>query len=467
MMKKTSSLLPWTLAAVLAAAPALAQSTEKARLDEIARKAAQDFAAAKATGSADQTGPSNPVPLGGQVIELTLDDAVERALDRNLELAVERMNPTTFDLSLARIRAVYRPTLTSTLGQQSRINPPTSTLNGGSIVDNDTTTYNMGVAQSVPWGGGSFSFQLNNNKQVSSNLFNNYNPAFNSNFALNYTQPILRGLTIDNNRQQLQVTAISRDISETQLRGIVATTVANVRNAYWELLYANQAVDVARGSLDLAEKLVQDNRARVEVGTMAPLDVVQADAEAATRRGAVTTAEANLRTAELTLKRLIVNGTDDSLWRAQITPVDRPTFRNEAIDVETAVRKALGERSDVDVARKTVESNDVTLKYSHNQTLPALDASAQYGAAGIGGVQAIRQDPRLVNSPIIGYTQGGYSDALSTLTGRSYPNWNVAVNMSYQIGQSATDASYARAKIQRNQAAAQLRALELSVATEV
>src|SRR6476469_5225302 len=139
MMRKTSSLLPWTLAAVLAAYPALAPSTEKARLDEIARKAAQDFAAAKAGGAADQTGPANPVPLGGQVIELTLDDAVERALDRNLELAVERMNP------------------------------PSSTLNGGSVGDNDTTTYNMGIAQSVPWGGGSFSFQLNNNKQVSSN----------------------------------------------------------------------------------------------------------------------------------------------------------------------------------------------------------------------------------------------------------------------------------------------------------
>jgi len=371
MMKKISSLLPCTLATVLVAAPALAQSTEKARLDEIARKAAQEFAGAKAAAGTDaQTQPNNPVPLGGQVIELTLDDAVERALDRNLELAVERMNPTTFDLSLARIKAVYRPTLTSTVGQQSRINPPTSTLNGGTVVDNDTTTYNMGIAQSVPWGGGNFSFQLNNNKQVSSNLFNNYNPAFNSNFALNYTQPIMRGLTIDGNRQQLLVTAINRDVSELQLRGIVATTVANVRNAYWELLYAVQAVDVARGSLDLAEKLVQDNRARVEVGTMAPLDVVQADAEAASRRQAVTTAEANLRTAELTLKRLIVNGTDDSIWRAQITPVDRPTFRNEDVDVETAVRKALADRSDIDVARKTVESNDITLKLLHNQTCP-------------------------------------------------------------------------------------------------
>jgi len=468
MMKKISFLLPCTLAAVSIAAPALAQSTaDKARLDDIARKAAQEFASAKASAGTDgQTRPANVVPQGGQVIELTLDDAVERALDRNLELAVERMNPTTFDLSLARIKAVYRPTLTSTIGQQSRINPPTSTLNGGTVVDNDTTTYNMGVAQSVPWGGGSFNFQLNNNKQVSSNLFNNYNPAFNSNFALNYTQPILRGLTIDNNRQQLQITAISRDISETQLRGIVATTVANVRNAYWELLYATQAVDVARGSLDLAEKLVQDNRARVEVGTMAPLDVVQADAEAATRRQAVTTAEANLRTAELTLKRLIVNGTDDPLWRAQVTPVDRPTFRNESVDVETAVLKALADRSDIDVARKTVESNDITLKYSHNQTLPALDAILQYGAVGLGGTQYTRTGSG-VTSVITGTVPGGISDAWRTLTGNNYPNWNLALNFSYPLGESATEASYARAKIQRNQAAAQLRALELSIATEV
>jgi len=467
MMKKISSVVLCSVAAVLVAAPVLAQSAaDKARLDDIARKAAQEFASAKAAGTADQTRPSTPAPATPQVVELTLDDAVERALDRNLELSVERMNPTTFDLSLARIKAVYRPTLTSTIGQQSRVNPPTSTLNGGSVVDNDTTTYNMGIAQSVPWAGGNFVFQFNNNKQVSSNLFNNYNPAFNSNWALSYVQPILRGLTIDSNRQQLRVTAISRDISELQLRGIVATTVANVRLAYWELLYAVQAVEVAKGSLDLAEKLVQDNRARVEVGTMAPLDVVQADAEAATRRGAVTTAESTLSTAQLTLKRLIVNGTDDPLWRASITPVDRATFRNEALDVETAVRKALAERSDIDVARKTVESNDVTLKYSHNQTMPAMDASLNYGAVGLGGVQYQRTGSG-VTSTITGTVPGGFGDALRTLTGNSYPNWNMQLNFSYPLGESATEANYARAKVQRNQAAAQLRAMELSIATEV
>src|SRR3954447_21418100 len=147
MMKKIASVLLCSLSAVLVATPLLAQSSaDKARLDEIARKAAREFAATKAAGTDDQTRPTNPVPQGGQMVELTLDEAVERALDRNLELAVERMNPTTFDLSLARLRAIYHPILTSQIGQQSRIQAPTSTLNGGFAVDNDTTTYNTGVS---------------------------------------------------------------------------------------------------------------------------------------------------------------------------------------------------------------------------------------------------------------------------------------------------------------------------------
>lgn len=448
----------------IAVTPAASQSrAEDTRLADIARAAAQQFAAARA--ELDQTRPTVPVAAPGMV-ELTLDEAVARALDRNLELAVERLNPQTFDLSLARLRAAYRPTLTTTFGQQSRINPPSSTLNGGNIVDNDTTTYNSGISQTLPWLGGSFAFNFNNNKQVSSNQFNNYNPAFNSNFSATVVQPLLRGFLVDSNRQQLRVTGINRDISETQLRGTITTTLASVRNTYWELLYAVQALEVARGSQELADKLVQDNQARVEVGTMAPLDVVQAQAEAATRRQTVAQAEATLRTAELTLKRLIVNGTDDPLWRAEIVPVDRPTFRAEALDVEGAVRIALQQRSDLEVARKTLQGNDVTLGFMRNQTLPAVDMTAQYGAVGLGGTQ-YRRTGTGVTSEIIGTLPGGYGDAWRTLTGQNFPNWNVALNVSYPIGESASKANYARARVQRNQSAAQLRALELQVATDV
>src|SRR5204863_5365585 len=134
-------------------------------------------------------------------------------------------------------------------------------------------------------------------------------------------------------------------------------------------------------------KLVADNRARVEVGALAPLDVVQAQAEEATRRQALAQAEAQQRTSELALKRLIVGGTDDPLWNAEINPIDRPTFMPEPLDVQGAVRTALDNRTDLQIARKTIDSNDITLKFMRNQTFPALDVTAMYGAAGLGGTQ--------------------------------------------------------------------------------
>jgi outer membrane protein TolC len=450
--------------AAMSAAPAFAQdASDKARLDTIARNAAQEFAAAKAV---EQTRPTTPITATSGNVELTLDEATARALERNLDLAVERLNPQTFDLALARISAVYRPTLTSAFGQRSLTNPPTSQLNGGTVVTNSTSTYNAGVSQSLPWGGGGLAVSFNNNKQVTSNIFSNFNPTFNSSFSATLTQPLLRGFLIDSTRQQLRVTAINRDISDVQLRGTLATTLANVRNAYWELVFAIQALDVAKGALDLSEKLVQDNQARVEVGTMAPLDVIQAQAQTATNRQALAQADANRQTAELTLKRMIVSGTDDPLWHAEITPIDRATFSSQAIDVEAAVRTALDQRTDLQAAKKTLEGNDITLRYLHNQTLPAIDLSANYGAAGLGGTQFIRQGSGL-GSTVIGTVPGGFADALRTLTGRDFPTWNAQINVSYPIGTSSSEASYARGRVQRNQAAAQLRSLELQIATEV
>ena len=449
------------------AAPLAAQNTpDRSRLDEIARVAAQQYLAARARADVEQTRPTTLPPPAGTQVDLTLQEATARALERNLELAVERLNPQTFDLNIARIQAAYRPTATSQFGHRAIVQPPTNQLNGGIIVQNDLSTYNAGVAQALQWGGGNVSFQFNNNKQVTSNIFANFNPTFTSNFNFNVTQPLLRGFLIDNNRQQLRVTAINRDISEIQLRGTIATTLAAVRNTYWELLYALDAVQVAHGSLALADKLVEDNLARVDIGTMAPLDVIQAEAEVATRRQAVAQAEATWRTSELSLKRLIVSGTDDPLWRASINPADRPVFAPEPLDVEGAVRKALENRTDLEQGRRQTDANDTTLRFMRNQMLPALDLSGSYGAQGLGGTQFIRQGSGL-GSSVIGQIPGGYANALSTLTGRDYPTWNFQMNLSYPIGASAADANYARARVQLSQAAAQLRALELQAATDV
>ncbi len=149
-------------------------------------------------------------------------------------------------------------------------------------------------------------------------------PRITSNFQAQYTQPLLRNFKIDQTRSNLLISELQSQITDLNLRSTLTITEASVRNAYWDLVFGIDNVEAARRNLDLSSKLVQDNRAKVEIGTMAPIDVVQAQAEEATRRQALVTAEATRRTNELALKRLIVGGTDDDLWNATHR-ADRPT----------------------------------------------------------------------------------------------------------------------------------------------
>jgi len=199
---------------------------------------------------------------------------------------------------------------------------------------------------------------------------------------------------------------------------------------------------------------------------MAPIDVVQAQSEQATRRQALVTAQSTKRTTELALKRLIVSGTQDANWNADIDPVDRPDFRPEPIDVEAAVRRALSERTDFDIAKKNVQSNDITLTYLVDQMKPQADLVATYGLVGLGGSQLITTGTG-VNRTVTGSLPGGYLDALSSLFGRSFPRWTVSMNFSYPLGVSAQEASVARARVQLSQVQAQMKQIELQVATEV
>jgi outer membrane protein TolC len=446
-------------------------------IQELIRQAAERVAGGQTTVQPVPGQPSSTMqtmPAAGDtrpVVRLSLDDAVKAALEHNLDITVQRLNPAINDIAIASLRAVYHPTLTSIVATQSQTNPSTSSIAGGAAgvgVDTGLTTYNGGIAQNIPRGGGGFNIALNNNRSTTAATTNLFNPAYNTVWTGQYTQPLLRGFKIDSTRQQLAVTKINRDISDVQLRSTITNTLSNVRNAYWDYVFAVQAVDVARQSLDLAGKLVADNQTRVEVGTMAPIDVVSAQSEAATRRQVLVAAESTRRTAELALKRLIVAGTADPAWSASIDPVDRPDFSPEAIDIEGAVRRALSERTDIDIARKTVEANGVTLKYLTNQLLPQADLVGQYGLAGLGGTQLITQGTGVGGArQIIGTIPGGYNNALSTLVNGKYPRWTVSLNLSYPLGTSAQEASVARARVQLNQVDAQLKQVELQVATDV
>lgn len=456
--------LPLLVALLCAAAPIAVHGQDR---DALVREAMARFEAESARTAPSIAARGAVLIAQGPLRDLTLDEAVELALSQNLDIAVERLTPQAVDFQLAGLRNNFRPLASTTFGQRSQVNPATNQLVGGNRVTNDTTTYNVGVAQDVPWGGGSFAMSFNNSRLATSNLFANFNPTFTSALTATFTQPLLRNFAIDNTRQQIAIAQINRDIGNETLRATIAQTIANVRNAYWELAYARAAVDVAQRSLELAEKLVEDNQARVEVGTLAPIDVVQAEAEAANRRQTLAQVEATLATAQLTLKRLIVTGTSDPLWVQELRATDLPQLTTPPLDVEGAVRTALERRTDLTTARKNLDSNDVTLRFWQNQTRPAVDLQLNYGAQGIGGTRFTREPGAPVGSAPTGSIPGGYTDALSLLRARDFPTWNAAVTVSYPIGGNNADGQYARTRVLQTQQTTRLRALELQVATEV
>lgn len=444
-----------------------AQQISEARIQELIKEAAKQVSSGGTSYAlmAPQT-PADTRP----VVQLTLDDAVKFALERNLDIAVQRMNPELQDIAYASAAAVYHPIVTSTISDQSFTQTPsnqTQLAAGGAGPKTDTLNYNGGLTQSMKWGGGSIVATLNNNRTNTTSNNATCAPCFQPQWTGIFTQPLLRNFGIDSTRQTLAVTKLSRDVSDIQLRQTITNTLSNVRNAYWDYVYATQAVEVAKQSLGLASKLVQDNQTRVEVGTMAPIDVVQAQSEAATRRQALVQAQSTQRTTELALKRLIVAGTQDPNWNAAIDPVDRPDFRPEAIDIPAAIRRALSERTDLEITKKNMQANDITLKYLNDQTKPQADVQATYGVSGIGGDIITRSNAGVLGSSISNINPTGITGAYSSLFRNSYPRWTLQLNLQYPLGLSAQKASVARARVQLNQVQAQLKQIELQVATDV
>ena len=405
--------------------------------------------------------------------DLTLDDAVQRALERNLDIAVQRIHPLVQDLRVAAAGAAFLPVASSGFDFNQETMPNRFVFDGGGLrgqpIVSDRGTYDLGVGQQVKWGGGRYDVTWDSTRSESTNIFSTFNPSFGANMTLQYTQPLLRGFRTDARRTQLVVSRINRDISDIDLEETVVNTLADVSLAYWDLVYARAAVGVQRQALDLAEQLVQDNRVRVEVGTMAPIDVVAAQSEAAARRQLLAVAVETQRTSELVLKELIVGGTTDELWNAEINPTDEPRIEATPIDLQAAIRGALDRRTDVSRARRQLDVNEATVDNLRNSTLPALDLVGSYQLTGQGGPRRVPAGNSFedIFGGADGVIPGGYRDALDSIANADYPVWSVQLQMSYPLGRSADRAAYERARLELQQNRTQIRRIELRIASEV
>jgi outer membrane protein len=406
-----------------------------------------------------------PAAPQGNVRRISIDDAVALALENNLDLQVERLSPQIQDLSVAQVRTGYAPTFRSTIDFNDQTQPPASFLSGSTsqIVGNNAG-FDFGLGALNKWGG-NYNASFNNTRATTNNIFTNFNPQLSSNISLGYTQPLLRNFKIDGTRQQLLITQNNRAISDVQLQQNIALTQRSVKSAYYDMMYAVGNLNVQRQSLELAQQSLKDNRARVEIGTMAPIDIVQAEAEVAQREESLILAEAAISRAEDRLRALVFNPSAPDFWQLRIEPTEPVAFRPTTVDPEAAVSNALQKRTDLLASRKQLDSNDVNIRYFKNQTMPDVNASLTYFAQAIGGTAYIR-GPGFPGE-IIGSAEKSYRSTLGTMFAGDFPTWTVSMQVNYPIGYSNAEASLARARLQDQQSRKQLQSQELQVATQV
>ena len=427
-----------------------------------------------ASGQGSPQPPASPAPqipvststADGATMRLSADEAVRMALENNLGIQAERLSPQINTLNVSQARAAYAPVLFSNFLSRNSTQPPSSFITGsGSILTNESFSQNGGLQQNVPWGGGRYTFSIDGSKVTSSAIDSRYNPQLSSNLSAQYVQPLLRGFKTDSLRQQIDTSQNNQVIADIGLREQVTLTTQAVRNAYFDLIGAVEGYKVSLQSLQLAQESLKNNNTKVEVGTLAPIDIIEAEAEVASNEEAVINAEARIKTVEDRLRYLVLNPSQPDFWTVKLEPTDAPALTPIAIDVEGAITNALANRTDIARLKKQLDNVDVGVRFAENQRMPGLDVVANYNVIGYAGTQFVFGEG--FPPPVVDQSVRSFSSALRDVFGQDFRTWSVALNFSYPLGTSQADAAVASGRLQRQQGAVNLRDLQLQVATAV
>lgn len=323
---------------------------------------------------------------------LSLQDCIQAALEHNLDLRIERYNPQLSLFDLKAVYAGYDPQF-SIEGQHDYSKAGRSIFQGGLEApgsESDTDSFRSSLGGLLPFGmryslQGSASdqygqsFFLDTNLVVQARSFENSRASA----SINLTQPLLKDFWIDSTRLNIRLGKSRLEQSEYALRLQIMTVINEVEQAYYDLIYARESVKVQEKALELATRLLQENKRRVEVGAMAPLDEKQAEAQAASSRADLLQAQNALSLAENALKQLM---SDDFATLASVGFVPSGTLNasRQLFSLHDSWTKGLTQRPDYLQAKLTVEQYGIRLKYDHNQLFPQLEVFGGYGLSGTG-----------------------------------------------------------------------------------
>lgn len=480
---------------------------------------------------------------------LSIDDAVALALENNLDIAIARYNLNIADTDLLRAKSgnailgvpsgIVQNTpgggvgglsgtvgsgtggtsvapggigtgtnglVTSTLGignpitsfdpivtsslQWDHFNQLASSLfTGVPVLAQNTQTYNFGYTQGLQ-SGTNLTVGFNNNRVTTNSPFTNYSPLINSNFQARVTQHILQGFGFLPNTRFIRIAKNNREISDVAFRLQTITTVDQIENMYWDLVYAYENVRVQQESLAFAQKTLSDTQKQVQIGSLAPIEVVRAQSTVASDQQMLITAQNNLQLQQLLMKNALSrNLQDPHLADAEVIPTSTMQLpaQEPVVPTEELVNNALAHRAELAESRIDLTNREINNKAVRNAQLPTLDLFAYYGGSGLAG----SQNPHnlCVNQPAevqsLGFCSGpnpsvppgtptiptsatvGYTTALNQLVNSSAPDKGIGVSLNIPIRNRQAQSNQVRAELEYRQAQMRLQQIENQIRIEV
>ena len=450
--------------------------------------------------------------LRAGIIYLSLDDAIAVALENNLDLELSRYTPQLAQVDLLRAQAggllrgvptavrastasvqsqvtggstggagsgasaqssgdaggvggtvitqtgVAIPTLdgtffsSATIGHRS--SPQSNTITTGTTaLAFDSRQLNVGYQQNFLTGT-SFTYAWNNSYFSSNNRNSIINPGWNPNMQLQLTQKLLQGFGLAVNNRNIRVAKNNLKVGDLTFKLQVMTTIAGIVNLYWDLVSFNEDLRVKKKAVEVAQKFYEDNRKQVAIGTLAPIEIVRAEARVAQAQQDLTNSETALLQQETIIKNALsrTGVASPSVAEARVVPTDKlaQPVDDQLDKLKDLVDLALSARPDLEQTRISIENNKIAISGSRSQLLPSLEVQAAFQNNSLAGQPnaLLATAPQLIDP----YFQGGYSTALGQIFRRNFPDYSLGFNLSIPIRNRTAQADYIRDQISLRQA---------------
>jgi outer membrane protein TolC len=390
-------------------------------------------------------------PEKKQILKISLMDAIETALKENLDIKIESFNTTITENQIKEAKGFFDLQGFFYASYNKDISKPYSIISTG-ILDIDTANIvRGGIAQNIPTGG-NYRIQFQNMRSGSNTPFVLYNPRYTPVLTLQVTQSLLKGRGTEISKRNIYIAQNNNKISRHQFALRVMEILSNVHQLYFNLIFTIEDLKVKQGSLKLAQDQLEITRTKVEVGTLAPIEIAQAEAAVARREAEIISAESAVKAAQDQLLKAISSKTDYDSWKITIEPTDKLTFEAKAYDLDNCLEIAMKNRPELAQAELNVNNKQLNVNFTKNQKLPQVDLTGSLSFDGLDGDKPIVEGNVFTGErEVVGVIPGGLGGALEELFSLDYRDWTIGVNVTIPIQNKQFEGAYARSKVELEQ----------------